>query len=364
MSQFGALAGSISRDRKKAIGIGTLAVLVLLIATAFALGGSGGHKTPNRGVAVPLPASPPTASQGGLPKAEHRTAALPPTVNAPAEPEVAPSTVTEPQAADSVTVGSTGSAAGSGTVAAGPTQSVIQSVAPSGVTATRIVKTGDLQLRVTKGAVQSTMAKLGALATSHGGYVAESNTDANPTSPSGDITLRVPVGQFTATVTEAEKFGHVDSLSTEAKDVTGKYVDLNARLHALQRTRATYLSILSRATTIGATLSVQQRIDDVQQQIDELKGEIKLLASQSSYSTLDVHVDQPALIAVVKPHHERHGLSKAWHTSIHRFTRGIDAIVAAVGPLLLGILIIAFGYAVIRLGSRSYRRHRSSGAAT
>jgi hypothetical protein len=234
----------------------------------------------------------------------------------------------------------------------------------SGAAATRIVKTGDLQLRVAKGSVQATMGRLSRLATTHGGYVAQSNTDTNPTNPNGDISLRVPVSQFAATVELAQTYGHVESLSTEAKDVTGKYVDLNARMHALQRTRTTYLSILSRATTIGATLSVQQRIDDVQQQIDELHGEIKLLASQSSFSTLDVHVDQPTTIAVTKAHHKRHGLAKAWHTSIHRFTRGIDAIVAAVGPLLLALLLIAIAYVAIRLGSRGIRRNRSSGAAS
>jgi hypothetical protein len=239
-----------------------------------------------------------------------------------------------------------------------------EGAAASGATATRIVKTGDLQLRVAKGSVQSTMSSLSRLATTHGGYVAESNADTNPTNPSGDITLRVPVAQFADTVTQAEKLGHVESLSTEAKDVTGKYVDLKARMHALQRTRTTYLSILSRATTIGATLAVQQRIDDVQQQIDELHGEIKLLASQSAYSTLEVHVDQPTAIPVAKAHHERTGIAKAWHTSIHRFTRGIDAIVAAVGPLLLGVLLIALAYGVIRLGTLGYRRHRSSGATS
>jgi len=362
VSQFRAYAGSMTRERIKALGIGALALLVALLAAAFALGGSDIHHqalkraplvggVPAKG-AVPVPSSHLARSSASNYSA----------VTAPV-PMVAPET-------QNSLPGSTGSAAGvattgSGTVAQGvPDRSIQDASSATGVTATRIVKTGDLQLRVAKGAVQSTMSSLSRLATTQGGYVAESNTDANPTSPSGDITLRVPVAQFSDTVAKAEELGHVESLSTEAKDVTGKYVDLNARMHALQRARGTYLSILSRATTIGATLSVQQRIDDIQQQIDQLHGAIKLLGSQSSYSTLDVHVDQPNAIVLTKVHHKRHGLAKAWHTSIHRFSRGIDAIVAAVGPLLLAVLLIALAYVVIRLGTRGYRRHRSSGAAS
>jgi hypothetical protein len=231
-----------------------------------------------------------------------------------------------------------------------------------GVTATRIVKTGSLDLRVTKGAVQSTMTKLSELASSKGGYVARSTADSNANHPSGQIELRVPVGQFAATVAAAEALGHVETLTTSAQDVTGRYVDLSARKRALERTRATYLSILSRATTIGATLAVQQRIEDVQQQIDELHGELKLLASQSAFSTLDVAVDQPAIVLTARTSHSRHGLGAAWHRSISRFNRGIDAIVGALGPLLLAVLLIGIAVLVVRVGRREVRRHRSSDA--
>jgi len=356
----------MSRNRLQIIGIGTLTLIVVVIATAFAVGGSSLHHKLRRLAPVGVgTVAPPHASHGVAAK-EFAGA------NIPAQAGIAPDLATQtapslPTSGGGSGAGaSTGSATGTaGTVAGGaPSRVIDNSNSGSSVDATRIVKTGDLQLRVSKGAVQSTMGQLSGLAAHHGGYVAQSNTDTNPTNPNGDITLRVPVAQFAATVTDAEKLGHVESLSTEAKDVTGKYVDLNARMHALQSTRSTYLSILSRATTIGETLSVQQRIDDVQQQIDQLHGQIKLLASQSAFSTLEVRVDQPTIIAVTKVHHKRHGLAQAWHKSIHRFTRGIDAIVAAVGPLLLALLLIALAYVVIRLGARGVRRHRSSGAAS
>jgi hypothetical protein len=222
----------------------------------------------------------------------------------------------------------------------------------SSVAATRIVKTGSLELRVAKGQVASTVGKLTALATVDGGYVATSQTSSGAY-PSGEVTLRVPVARFADAVAAAEALGHVDELSTQANDVTGRYVDLNAQEHALEQTRSTYLTILSHATTIGATLAVQQRIDDVQQQIDQLHGQIKVLANQSSYSTLTVNISQRGAPNAVPRHDRRHGLSKAWHTSISRFSRGVDAIVGALGPLLLALILLGLFVLVVRLAYRA-----------
>jgi hypothetical protein len=235
----------------------------------------------------------------------------------------------------------------------------------SSAAATRIVKTGTLQLRVAKGQVGSTVSKLTDIAGREGGYVSSSETDSG-SFPDGQITLRVPVAGFAATVSAAQALGHVVQLSTQARDVTGQYVDLNAREHALERTRSTYLTILSRATTIGATLAVQQRIDDVQQQIDELHGQIKVLGNQSAYSTLTVYVSQAGTPKAAVRHHPSSGLGNAWHTSWHRFNRGFDAIVGAIGPLVLALILLGLVVVVLRLIYRATQRGtgtRSAGSA-
>jgi hypothetical protein len=218
-----------------------------------------------------------------------------------------------------------------------------------------VVKNGSMDLEVPKGQVQATVDKLVNLTTGLGGYVAQSHTSNFAGSPSGEVTLRMPVNNFEAAVSAAQKAGHETSLTTSAHDVTGKFVDLNARLSALQRTRQTYLTILGHATTIGQTLEVQQRVEDVQQQIEQLQGSLKVLRNQSADGTLTVAVSERGSAAVTAPH-QRHGIGKAWHTSVHRFTRGIDAIVAALGPLLLGLLVLAVLVVIVGLGYRGVRR--------
>jgi len=322
------------------IAIGIVVAIVALIATAFAVGGgtssdetagSGGVAT---GVAAPAPIS-------GLKAARSDVTG------------VADGGVPVASSGEASSAGSAGAGAGTATKASGGNVASDASVAGTDLGATRVVKTGSMSLEVNKGAVPTAVGGLVNLAGTVGGYVASSRTDTYADSPSGEVVLRIPVNKFESTITSASKLGKQTSLQTSADDVTGTYVDIAARMHALQRTRQTYLTILGRAHTIGSTLSVQQRVDDVQQQIEQLQGKLKVLRNQSNDGTLTVDVvEKGAAPSTVPVDHERHGFSLAWHKSIDRFNHGLQAMIGALGPLLLTALILAFAYAVIRLAIR------------
>lgn len=231
-------------------------------------------------------------------------------------------------------------------------------VDPANGTPTRVVKTGVLDLRVPKGQVTATLDKVADIAVALRGYVESSRTSEGSVAPSGRVTLRVPVTEFEDAVARARALGKVPGarvlgLQTSGEDVTGKYVDLQARIHVLQQTRDTFLDLLAKAQTIGETLSVQQRVTDVQTQIEQLQGQLKVLGSQSDMSTLTVTVDQRPVVAA--PPGEKSGIHKAFDRSVDRFVNGVEAIVAGIGPVLLALLVIAalwfggrFGYRVLR----------------
>jgi hypothetical protein len=221
------------------------------------------------------------------------------------------------------------------------------------------VKTGELALQVGKGKVSQTLQAVTALATAEHGYISNSQTDEAGATPSGLVTLRVPVDRFEDTVHQARSItgAKVVSLQTSGVDVTSKYVDLQARIKALQATRATFLTLLSKATTIGQTLAVQQQVTDVQTRIEQLQGQLKVLADTSAMSTLTVTVDQPSTINAVKPPHRDNGFVRAVKLSVSRFVRGIEAIVGVIGPILLVLLLLVLGWLAARFGYRASRRH-------
>jgi hypothetical protein len=327
----------MTESRTRQIVIGFIALVVLVVAIALAVGG-GGSSNESGGSAGSS-----GATSTGSKTVEHGAVAARPglPIRAPA-----------PSFGSAASAGPTeDTAKGSGVA-----QSAVAQDAGNDLTATRVVKTGSMSLTVKRGEVGATVSKLISLATQLGGYVSSSRTDSTDGAPSGNVTLRVPVDSFNNAVTAAALLGHQTSLTTSAHDVTGHYVDLTARKAALIRTRSTYLTILSQAKSIGSTLAVQQRLDDVQQQIEELQGQLKVLSNQTAYSTLAVEVSQVGAVTTV-PVQAATGIGAAWHRSVHRFTRGIDGIVGILGPLLLALLILGALAVLAFLGYRIVRRY-------
>jgi len=271
-----------------------------------------------------------------------------------------------------------GSAAGSGKsdqqLAAAPTAGAAEAPAAPGVvngpaagsgsgtdavptTTPRVVRKATISLQAGDGKVPASLDGLRGLAEQHGGYVASSQGSLTSDDPTGTVVLRVPVAQY-AQVRDAitsGRYGKALDVSESGADVTNQYVDLDARIHALQASRQTYLTMLSKADTIGDTLAVQQRLDQIQQQLEQLQGQQKVLADQSDKATLTVSVgEKPA--AVLTPSAGRTGFDKAFHDAGHRFTHGLQRTVAATGTALLVLLAIAVVALVCWVAVRSARR--------
>jgi hypothetical protein len=170
------------------------------------------------------------------------------------------------------------------------------------------------------------------------------------------VTLQVPVNSFATVLARAQSLGRTSDLTTKATDVTGQYVDLQARITALQDSRQQYLTILAKATTVGDVLAVQEQIDSIQSQIEQLQGQLQLLTSQTSYSTLTVTVTESTPAPPPSPLPES-GLVRAWHASIGGFVTGVEGVIRLAGPLLFALLLLGVVVAGGRALWRRYQRH-------
>jgi hypothetical protein len=248
--------------------------------------------------------------------------------------------------------------AGSGTAAGAPAPLASAGAADTGVpTQTpRVVQTGQLALEVARGQVRPVLARLTTIADGAGGYISQSRDDDTQVLPSGTSTLRVPVASFEAVTAQVRKLGSVTSASTTARDVTSQYVDLNARISAAQQTRDAYFTLLTKATTIGDTLAVQQQLQAAQTALEQLQGQQKVLADSSDLATLTVNVAQKATAATPAPtKHSSDGFGKSVRQAGHAFNTGLQAVITALGPILLVLIILGIVGGLVLLGRRVYR---------
>lgn len=230
----------------------------------------------------------------------------------------------------------------------------VQAPAPDGA---RVVKTGTLTLIVEDGRVTPTLTAVQELATVAGGVVASAETQESGTTPSGTVTLRVPVAAFEEVVAAVRSLdAEVRTATTSGRDVTAEYVDIEAQLRTLRAARERFLEILAETRQIGDILAVQQRVDEVTGQIDRLEGQRAVLASQSEMSTLTVSVTETDNPVVGVDEKSDDGLSKAFRDAWDGFTSGVEAIIAASGRALLLLLCLAVALVVLRLGWKVGRR--------
>lgn len=239
-----------------------------------------------------------------------------------------------------------------GTVA-GPATTVGPGAPVVPAAAAKVVKTGSLTLQVLAGHVTTSVDALATTAAGLGGYVASTATTDAGGPTAADVTLRVPSAQFEALLARAQALGTTMSVATSGQDVTGQFVDLNARITALEASRQRYLDILTHASTVGDILAVQQQLDGLQSQLEQLQGQLNVLTDQTSYGTLTVHLQEPG----GAPHRTApSGLSAAWQRARRGFTRGAEAVIGASGGVAVFLACVALLALVARVGWALARR--------
>jgi hypothetical protein len=229
----------------------------------------------------------------------------------------------------------------------------------------RVEEVGTIRLSVSGEKFQSTLTQLTDFATTDGGFVQSTQSHmgskASHSYSTGTIVLQVPERNFTMLVDQVRHSGVATSVVTSANDVTGQYVDLQARINALQVSRAQYLKIMTRTGTINGILEVQNQLNQIQSQIEQLQAQLGLLNSETTYATLSVSLSESGHHVVTTVHH-RTGVDKAWHDSLHGFAAGVEWLIRLAGPLLFALLLLAalflFGRGVWRVAER--RRNRMS----
>ena len=162
-----------------------------------------------------------------------------------------------------------------------------------------IIKTGSLAIVVKD--VNESVAKITAYAKAKGGFVVSSNIYKYGIAPRADVTIRIPVKEFDASVGEAKSLGDVESEQVNGQDVTEEYVDLDAQIRNLRATENQLMEIMKRSGTIPDVLAVQRELTEVRRDIERIQGRMKYLTQSSELSTLTVSLStDPDALPVVE----------------------------------------------------------------
>ena len=152
-----------------------------------------------------------------------------------------------------------------------------------------VIKESTISLMVKD--VAGSIKNIQTLAERSGGYLINSHLSKPQESGSGSISVRVPESKLTDTLAEFRKAGlRVVDEYISGNDVTDQYVDLEARLATLNKTKAKFEQILDQAVQVQDLLNVQRELVNLQQQIDSIKGQQQYLAQSAKLSKVTVYL--------------------------------------------------------------------------
>ena len=138
----------------------------------------------------------------------------------------------------------------------------------------------------------------------------------------------------------AHNGGRLVRFNESMQDVTSTYVDTQSRLKNLRIEQGRLRVLLSHAQALSDILSIDQRLTDVEGQIESYEARLKTLTSQVTFYTVSVSLE-PIEGAVPVP--------EGW--SVSQIFRDAFSTSLAFGQGVLGLLIwlLAFGLYIVPL---------------
>nr|MCR5405879.1 DUF4349 domain-containing protein [Lachnospiraceae bacterium] len=129
-----------------------------------------------------------------------------------------------------------------------------------------------------------------------GGYIESMNVDntkySNSERKTANITARVPVEKLDQFCDEVEGQSNVLSKSSNAEDVTLKYVDMQSRMDSLQIEYDRISELLKQADELENIIELEKRLTDIRYEMQSYGSQLKAMKNQATYSTINLSITQ------------------------------------------------------------------------
>lgn len=232
-----------------------------------------------------------------------------------------------------------------------------------------IIRAGNLSLRVEDTlAAQQAIEDLVARLAGEGAYVvaSEQHGGGDGQDPYISMAIRVPAARFGQAMDDIAGLAvDVDARNETADDVTEEYVDLAARLEALEAARDRLLEIMSEANRTEDLLAAEEQLTRREAEIEAIQGRMQYLSQSAALARISVEL-QPYVLS--QPVGERWRPAETAREALEALLDGAQGLAdfalffsIAVLPWLLALALGA--YLLYRLVRWAMRRRQARQAA-
>jgi hypothetical protein len=200
----------------------------------------------------------------------------------------------------------------------------------------KIIRTGTIQIEVSD--VPSALRTARDAIVAMGGYVGASNTSNSNDRPTAEITYRIPADRWEDALDVLRNLNgltkKVVTERTQAVEVTGQIVDLEARTRNLRASETALQTIAANAVRVSDVLEVERRLTEVRGQIEQLTAQLVDLNDRAAFTTLTAHFSTSVVAVEVA--------SKEWDpaTTVDEASASLISIVQELANAGIWFLIV------------------------
>ncbi|CAH0255484.1 hypothetical protein SRABI96_03285 [Peribacillus sp. Bi96] len=224
----------------------------------------------------------------------------------------------------------------------------------------KVIHQAQLELKVKS--LEKAQMKIENKVEEYGGYVVESNVyREDEEKVEGSITVRVPEAHFQDFLSDSEgQASKVVGRNVTGQDVTEQFVDLKARLKSKRAVEERLLAFMQDAKKTEDLLKISSDLAAVQEEIEQLTGQMKYLENQTSYSTVTITLSQDRIVV---PGIENKELN-TWERTKKQLATSANLILKAGSGIIvfiignLPILVILGGAVAVVLWAMKRREKR------
>ena len=153
----------------------------------------------------------------------------------------------------------------------------------------KIIKNGDMKIQV--GDIKKAQRQVNDILKKNNAYIQKEDFQNTDMDDNLNLIIRVPHKNFDALISSfSDGIGSVLSKNISSNDVTEEYTDVSIKLSNKKIYLEKYRDMLKSAATTKDMLEIQEKIRELEDEIDVAEGRLRFIDDRVNYSTLSLNL--------------------------------------------------------------------------